>query len=298
MGRPEECANLLLEGNTPSEIARQLGISSSSVIQYLYVAVGKGRLFLSDLVFSIPQEVRSAIDALIAELATDDSYMVSREARAHRIDVDQDDFRLYLRLRGDIMGDLYFFVTDLEKNLHTLIEGILKGEYGQGEQGWWRLGVPEKVRVECVQRRERDVDPADHPYCYTDFIHLKQILEEDWPLFSKYLPKDEAKDKRALMKALVDANAIRNKVMHPVRGNTPSDGDFKFIMQLRARLAKPGWRLPHGKPTTGGDAQVMVGGQSPAPTATPEPCVTVSHHAALQHIDLCHRHLTGLWGDC
>lgn len=254
MGRPEQCRNLLREGNTPSEIARQLGISSSSVIQYLYVAVGKGSLLLSDLDFAIPQEVRSAIDGLIAELATDDLYMVSREARARQIDVDQVDLRLYLRLRGEIIGDLYFFVTDLEKNLHTLIMAILKGEYGQGDQGWWRLGVPEKIRVECVQRRERDIDPADHPYCYTDFIHLEQILEEDWALFSKCLPKDVAKDKRALMKALVDANAIRNKVMHPVRGNTPGDGDFKVIMQLRSRLAKQGWRNPYGKPTSGGDA--------------------------------------------
>ncbi len=254
MGRPAECAHLLREGNPPSEIARQLGITSSSVIQYLFIAVGKGSLQLSDLIFSIPQKKRAAIDRLIAELATDDLYTVSREADARQIDVDRNDLRLYLRLRGAIVGDLYFFATDLEKNLHTLIEGILKGEYGQGEKGWWRLGIPERVRVECVQRKERDADPADHPYCYTDFIHLKQILEDDWQLFSKHLPKDEAKDKRVLMKALVDANAIRNKVMHPVRGNSPSDGDFKFIMQLRARLAKPGWRIPHGKPKTGGDA--------------------------------------------
>ncbi len=254
MGRPEKCAYLILEGKTPSEIVRQLRITPLSVIQYLYVAVGKGSCLFSDIVFSIPQGARSAIDGLIAELATDDFDMISREARARQIDVDQDDLRLYLRLRGEIMGDLYFFVTDLEKSLHTLIEGILKGEYGKGEQGWWRQGVPEKVRVGCVQRRERDVDAADHPYCYTDFIHLKQIVEENWALFSKYLPKDEAKDKRTLMKALDDANAIRNKVMHPVRGNTPSDDDFKFIMQLRTRLAKPRWRIPHSKPNTGGDA--------------------------------------------
>lgn len=251
MGRPEECASLLLEGNPPSEIARQLRINYSSVIQYLYVAVGKGSLRLSHLVFSIPQETRSAIDGLIAELATDDFYLVSREADSRQIDVDRNDFRIYLRLRGAIIGDLYFFMTDLEKNLHSLIEGVLKGEYGRGEQGWWRLGIPEKVRIESVQRRERDVDPTDHPYSYTDFIHLKQIIEENWPLFSKHLPKDEAKDKRALMKALVDANGIRNKVMHPVRGYTPSDDDFEFIRGLHARLAKPKWRILDDKPNNG-----------------------------------------------
>ncbi|MFQ5741448.1 MAG: Swt1 family HEPN domain-containing protein [Acidobacteriota bacterium] len=251
MGRPEECARLLLEGNPPSAIARQLRINYSSVIQYLYVAVGKGSLRFSDVVFSIPQETRSAIDGLIAELATDDLYMVSREADARQIDVDQNDLRTYLRLRRAIIGDLYFFVTDLEKNLHTLIEGILKREYGRGEQGWWRLGIPEKVRVDCVQRKERDVDPTDHAYCYTDFIHLKQIIEENWPLFSKHLPKDEAKDKRALMKALVDANAVRNRVMHPVRGYTPSDEDFEFIRELHDRLEKPKWRIPDDKPNTG-----------------------------------------------
>lgn len=250
MGRPEQCANLLLEGNPPSKIARQLGISPSSVIQYLYVAVGKGFLNFSDLVFSIPQEVRSAVDELIAELATDDLSMVSLEARDRQIDVDQNDLRMYLRLRGTIIGDLYFFVTDLEKNLHTLMEDILKREYGNSERGWWRRGIPEKVRLECAQRRERDLDPNHHPYYYTDFIHLKQILEEAWSIFSKHLPKNEAKDKRVLIKALIEANAIRNKVMHPVRGYTPSDDDFEFIMDLHGRLAKPNWRIPEGIPNT------------------------------------------------
>jgi hypothetical protein len=244
MGRPEECAALILGGKTPTEIARHFGILTTSVIDYLYRAVGKGDLFLSDVVLSIPQEVRSAIDALITELATDDRRVVKIKAHERHFDICEDDLMLYLRLRGEIMGDLYFFVTDLEKTLHRLIKEILKKEYGQDEKGWWYQGVPEQVRVDCVNRRERDTGRADHPYCYTDFIHLKQIINDDWPLFSNHLPKDEAKDKRALMKAMVDANAIRNKVMHPVRGSVPSDDDFKFIVQLRTRLKKSEWRIP------------------------------------------------------
>lgn len=249
MGRPRDCADLIREGNTPSEIAQRLGISPQSVIQYLYTAVGQRLILFSDIVFSIPHETRSAIDKTIAELATDDPNIVIGEAQARGIDVALDDLTFYLRLRSEVVGDLYFFVTDLEKNLHSLVEGILKWEYGPEEEGWWRQGIPEKVRVECVERRERAVDPADGPYCYTDFIHLKQILDENWPLFSRYLPKDVAKDKRVLLKELVDANAIRNKIMHPVRGNTPGDEDFKFIRQLRSRLAKPTWELDSDKPS-------------------------------------------------
>lgn len=250
MGRPEQCADLLLDGNPPSKIARQLGISSSSVIQYLYVAVGKGSIEFFHLVFSIPQETRAAIEGLIAELATDDSSIMSREARDRQIKLDQNDLRMYL-LRGTVIGDLYFLVTDLEKSLHTLIEAILKREYGDSEQGWWRQGVPQKVREECALREVRDVGPSDHPHSYTDFIHLKQILEEAWSIFLKYLPKDEAKDKRALISALVRANAIRNKVMHPVRGYTPSDEDFEFITSLHARLAKLRWRIPQKELSAG-----------------------------------------------
>ena len=54
------------------------------------------------------------------------------------------------------MGDMYFFLTDLERNLHALIKKILEVQYGQDDRGWWHLGVLETVRVECVARRERD----------------------------------------------------------------------------------------------------------------------------------------------
>ena len=246
MGRPRVCADMIRKGNTPSEIAQRLGISPGSVIQYLYTAVGQRLILFSDIVFSIPPEARSAIDRVIVESATDDPNLVAREVQAREIDVDPDDLTFYLRLRREVIGDLYFFMTDLEKSLHSLIEGILRREYGQEEGEWWRRGIPEKVRIECVERRERAVDPSDGPYCYTDFIHLKLILEDGWPLFSKYLPKDAANDKRALVKELIDANAIRNKVMHPVRGNTPNDEDFKFIVQLHSRLAKPRWRIYPG----------------------------------------------------
>ena len=136
VGRPRVCADMIRKGNTPSEIAQRLGISPGSVIQYLYTAVGQRLILFSDIVFSIPPEARSAIDRVIVESATDDPNLVAREVQAREIDVDPDDLTFYLRLRREVIGDLYFFMTDLEKSLHSLIEGILRREYGQEEGGW------------------------------------------------------------------------------------------------------------------------------------------------------------------
>jgi predicted transcriptional regulator len=58
MGRPQESAELLLKGFSPSKIASKFGISTKSVKQYLFVAIGMGLIRRSDILFSIDRSLR------------------------------------------------------------------------------------------------------------------------------------------------------------------------------------------------------------------------------------------------
>ncbi len=76
MGRPKGCADRAKEGYAPSSIADELGISCSSVVRYLYVAVGKGLVRLSDILLTIPLASRVAIDQAVDDLGTTCWYYV------------------------------------------------------------------------------------------------------------------------------------------------------------------------------------------------------------------------------
>lgn len=67
MGRAEQAAELLKEGNSPSKIAQEMKISLASVKQYLYLKVGEGKIRSSDIVFSIDEEVRNKIESIISQ---------------------------------------------------------------------------------------------------------------------------------------------------------------------------------------------------------------------------------------
>jgi len=207
-----------------------------SVVQYLFVAVGEGLIRRSDILLSIDPGVRQKSDEERARLSGNfvlpPGYVPGTDGEVY----------LCLERDGAFMGDLYVFLMELEVALHQLIEAILKSEYGEEETGWWRKGVPQAVRVACVEAREKDYASPSEPYSYTTLIHLKEVIKNQWSLFARYLPRSVAIDKPKLMKSLDKANAIRNKVMHPVRAERPSQDEFDFIRELHRILHRKEWR--------------------------------------------------------
>ena len=239
MGQPDECAELLAKGFSPSPIASKLEISTGSVTQYLFVAVGRGLIRRSDILFNIAPDVRRKIDEEHAALGRDNAVLKGRQPRT--------DGEVYLCLERDraFMSDLYVFVMELEMALHELIQAILKSEYGEEETGWWCKGIRQRIREDCVTAREGDCTAPSEPYSYTTFIHLKKIIDKNWSLFARHLPPSVAGDKPRLMDSLTKANAIRNKVMHPVRAERPTHDEFDFVRELHRVLDKKNWhRLP------------------------------------------------------
>jgi DNA-binding IclR family transcriptional regulator len=56
MARRNEAGQYLLEGLTPQQIERRMGIGLSSVRQYLCTLVGEGVLRHSDIAFNVAEE--------------------------------------------------------------------------------------------------------------------------------------------------------------------------------------------------------------------------------------------------
>jgi predicted transcriptional regulator len=245
MARKHEAVQLLEKGFSPSMIARQMGITVSSVMGYLFNQVGEGRIRRSDIVFSIDNRLREAVESDISRsIARSPNYeptiwksdRIKGRLIKKGLVCDEEDLRVYLILRDAriVMGDMYEFIRDIEVFLHDKIRTVLSGEYGP--DCWWREGVPESIRKACAVTREEDSEPANDPFVYTTVIHLKDIIDKNWGRFAKIFSGKSTSDKKELMSSLNRLNRIRNTVMHPVKARGLTDNDFAFVRDLARRL--------------------------------------------------------------
>jgi len=242
MSRPEQAAELLKKGNSPSKIAQEMDISFASVKQYLYLKVGEGKIRRSDIVFSMDEEVRNKIESIISQHRQNPIppykifYLLLKEGER----INQDDVKIYCELRDArvSLGDMYEDIRAIETQLHFKIRKILIKEFGM--ENWWRSGVPEGIRTSAVCSQEKDAEPIDK-YCYTSFIDLKKILDANWTIFSKFLPKNVVSNKRELLTHLDKLNRIRNSVMHPVRNHNFTDEEFSFVRGVKKYLKLEKW---------------------------------------------------------
>jgi hypothetical protein len=152
--------------------------------------------------------------------------------------VDPDDIKVVDRYKDArfALGDMYEHVRTIEINLHELIRKCLASEFGKGENGWWRKGVPVLIRQKCVGRREEDDEPLADPFGYADLVDLKEIVIRQWAIIREQLPGETAANRKAVESDLNRLNQIRKLVMHPVRGGVPSEDDFDFVRSLKQKL--------------------------------------------------------------
>ena len=237
MARKDHAAELLRQGLSPSQIAQQLGSSPAAVMQYLCLKIGEGELRRSDIAFSLPAEVRTAIEEAIEKTNTTTVGVIGRELRKRGIPANRVDVSIYMHYRRArvVLGDMYELVRTVEVRLHSFIKQAFVAEFG--EEQWWRSGVPDNIRADCAALLEKDPEPADEPYCYTHLINLREILDKRWPVLGKYMPKEILNQKKDLLERLLKLNRIRNSVMHPVRNAALSEEDFIFVRDLESDLA-------------------------------------------------------------
>lgn len=238
MGVREETLDLLRSGKSPGLIAEIKRVNPKTTLAYLDELVGRGILQRSDIFFAVARCDRDAVLRLSKEEDNTDAWHI------HGI-LD----RMGKRIRfGDVLaavkygdarfalGDMYEDIREIEIFLHRLIRSALQKRYGAREHDWWRQGVPLDVRQECQSRREEDEAPVSDPYCYTDILHLRKILDKQWDTIKDELPPTMTSDKKRLLHDLIILNNIRRNVMHPVRGISPSEDDFEFVRGLRTMI--------------------------------------------------------------
>ncbi len=242
MSRPVEVASLVLDGYTPSEIANMFHISITSVIQYINVAIGDGLIRGSDVIFNIKQAMSIAQESLemFNELKQegDEVNLIVEDF------IDTNDYDIYSQYQKQriIMKDMYDDISNIEITLHDLIKRVLKFRFTEKTDDWWYLGIPLGIRQECVTRQQEDLDRVQDPYCYSDFIHLQEIIKNKWPIFSNYLPRDAANDKQMFLDKFIRLNHIRNIVMHPVKQIELSEDDFIFIRDFFLKIQPERWQ--------------------------------------------------------
>jgi hypothetical protein len=238
MARKQEAAQLLTAGLSPSQIARKMGVSIETVMPYLYDQVGQGNIRRSDIVFSIDPKLRRRAENALRKWGADQAehlgYRYRRSGKPAK-----EDMGVYLALRDARVayGDMYELIRHIELSLHQYVKDTLCAHFGG--TGWWRKGIPERIRAECASALERDPEPCAEPYSYTTFIHLKVILDARWHVLSAGLPGRFASNKQILLSSLTRLNVIRNAVMHPVKGLTPTEEDFAFVRDFKTSLGGP-----------------------------------------------------------
>src|SRR5438309_4465716 len=109
MNRKDQAADLLREGLPPSEIAQRMATSPAQVMQYLCVKVGEGDLRRSDIAFSLPHEVRAAIEQAIESTGSTSPFVISRALQQIGVSANRIDIGVYVHYRRArvVLGDMY-----------------------------------------------------------------------------------------------------------------------------------------------------------------------------------------------
>ena len=208
MARSDDVAALLREQKDPDQIGAELGISLASVHQYIFRAVSENKISFTQVY-------------LAQEAPQLDLFPMERHL----------EFGSHQRYQRFAVAEHYLQIREIEQKLHQSFQDALKSEYGETEQGWWRQGIPESIRQECVKKREMDPDGCDHcPYSYTTLMNLASIAKSQWATalcervrFLAHFNQNE------FLKSLRRLNGIRNAVMHPVRIDVSPPDAIRFV---------------------------------------------------------------------
>lgn len=241
MTKRQEAAELVRRGMNPREIARIMSKTMWEIRTHLYVQVGEGALSRSDIFYSFSATDRALFDSHMSSYRGKKGYWGLLQS-AERKAMDHEAFRIYLDCHSARVskGDMYEHISFVETFLHDLVRQTLEHEFGPGDLGWWRKGVPLSVRISCATAKESDYEPAEHAYMYTTFINLSEILAKNWARFLRVLPVSVAHDKNRFLRDLHRLNHLRNSVMHPVKLVEITEDDFCFVKNFRRAIARSG----------------------------------------------------------
>ena len=86
--------------------------------------------------------------------------------------------------------------------------------------------------MRCAESFEKDDEPCDERFAYTNFIDLSKIIGAQWRLFQSDLPERHQRNKREFERDFRRLNKIRNAVMHPVKRVEWALKDLVFVREM------------------------------------------------------------------
>ena len=89
----------------------------------------------------------------------------------------------------------------------------LKEHHNDDPDDWWTEGIPEPVRLNCVQRSEKEKG-AKNKEQYICLIDYHNIAAYDWPFFKEFFSFLESGGKDKQLKWVKELNDIRNITHH------------------------------------------------------------------------------------
>lgn len=125
-------------------------------------------------------------------------------------------------------------IPEVQLNIRLITMTLLKEKYGQEEDGWWRQGVPQKIRSEVAARREVSPERGELE-SFFELIDYKKIASANWQLFEDYLGIGNKRKKDYKLKWFDKLNTLRNKIAHPERGNV-SDEEVDFLEKISKEI--------------------------------------------------------------
>lgn len=121
-------------------------------------------------------------------------------------------------------------MPDLQLRIHDTTLRLLVGKYGEDESGWWRKGVPEKVRTEVAARREASPEGGAYDQFF-ELLDYRAIAAAQWEQFQPYFAYGDGRGKEKQLSWFSSLNGIRNRIAHPERGPV-SEEELAFIESL------------------------------------------------------------------
>lgn len=237
MGSRHQTVELLRQGLSITQIAKQRERAVSTVVQHIRLQLGEGQLSPAEVILSCPPERRAQLDQLHLKHQNHTYRTFEKHAQAQGFSREEAQLYFDVRRSAAFRGDIYVMISDIELALHNLVSESLMDEFGPNEEQWWRLGVPATVRKSCVQAREDDPNPVADPFCYTTFIHLSEIINSNWRVFQLIFPDKIVGSKKSLLSRLGKLNQLRNAVMHPVKRKAWSEGELQALKEMHDLIA-------------------------------------------------------------
>lgn len=129
-------------------------------------------------------------------------------------------------------------LDEIQTTIYSYVLTKLKETFGEKSDAWWYQGVPEKVRLVCNERKEKELG-QHQSWQYFDLIHYKDIALFHWSdLFqSAFSILGVSGKKEAQVNWLVKLNEIRKTVSHPERGYLNRD-QVDFVKTVHAAVMK------------------------------------------------------------